>query len=74
MVEVRAKSTIKITTGKSNIDHTYQKGTPILDVTNDMIHGLIFSVGTKKARELINEKLSKYKDDYLGMSSTQKER
>ncbi len=67
MIEVRAKSVIKITTGKSNLDHTYEKGTPVLHVANDMIHALVQQVGTAKARELVLEKISKYKDDYLGL-------
>jgi len=69
MIEVRAKSTIKITTGKSNIDHTYQKGTPVLHIANDMIHALVQQVGTEEAKKLVLEKISKYKDDYLGLGN-----
>jgi len=67
MIEVRAKSIIKITTGKSNLDHTYEKGTPVLHIANDMIHALVQVVGTQEAKKLVLEKIGKYKDDYLGL-------
>ena len=67
MIEVRAKSVIKITTGKSNLDHEYNKGTPVLHIANDMIHALVQEVGTEKAKELVNEKISKYKAEYKGL-------
>jgi hypothetical protein len=69
MIEIRAKSVIKITTGKSNLTHEYAKGTPISDVVRDMLHALVQEVGTEKAQEIVSEKLSKYDSDYLGLAN-----
>ena len=69
MVEIRAKSVIKMTTGKNSLDHEYTKGTQISDVVKDMLHALVQEVGTAKAKEIVSEKLSGYPTDYLGLES-----
>tara|TARA_B100000809_G_C14979124_1_gene473848 strand:+ start:649 stop:882 length:234 start_codon:yes stop_codon:yes gene_type:complete len=69
MVEIRAKSVIKITTGKNNLDHEYTKGTQISGVVKDMLHALVQEVGTAKAKEIVSDKLSTYPADYLGLES-----
>lgn len=66
-VTVRAKTVIKLATSHSNIDINFQKGDHVEDMTMQLVHALVQNVGVNKAREILNEKLGKYKKDYAGL-------
>lgn len=67
MIEIRAKSTLKITTGKSNVDYNYRKGTPISSIAGDILHALIHEHGTKEAKKIIKQTVDTHSANYKGL-------
>jgi hypothetical protein len=63
-VSVRAKSVLKLNTGQSNLDCTYDKGASIDSIAKNMIHAVVFNVGITEARKFIDEYLANYDEGY----------
>jgi hypothetical protein len=63
-VSVRAKSVLKLDTGQSNLDYTYDKGASIDGIAKNMIHAVVFNVGITEARKFIDEYLATYDEGY----------
>jgi hypothetical protein len=59
-VSVRAKSVLKLDTGQSNLDYTYDKGAPIDGMAKDIMRAIVFNKGVTEAREFFKEFLSGY--------------
>ena len=53
-VEIRAKSTLKLSTGVSNIDYEYRKGTDLKSVARHVLYAIQFNDGVEDTREFVN--------------------
>jgi hypothetical protein len=63
-VSVRAKSVLKLDTGESNLDYTYEQGACIDGVAKNMIHAIVFNKGITEARQFIDSYLSTYEEGW----------
>jgi hypothetical protein len=63
-VSIRAKSVLKLDTGQSNLDYTYDKGASIDGIAKNMIHAVVFNKGITEATNFIEEYLSTYDKEY----------
>lgn len=50
MVKIRAKSMIKLDTGKSSLDYEYRAGTSAEELAKDVLHAVVQNKGTADAR------------------------
>jgi hypothetical protein len=63
-VSVRAKSVLKLDTGQSNLDYTYERGASIDGAAKNMVHAVVFNKGLTEARKFIDDFLSSYEDGW----------
>jgi hypothetical protein len=64
LVRVRAKSVLKLDTGQSNLDYTYDRSSPVDGIAKNMIHAVVFNKGITEAKKFINEYLSTYDEGF----------
>lgn len=64
MVKVRAKSIIKLDTGKSSLNYEYPAGTSVDELAKDIFHAVLQNKGTADAKSFVDEILSRYEPDY----------
>jgi hypothetical protein len=64
LVRVRAKSVLKLDTGQSDLDYTYDRSSPVDGIAKNMIHAVVFNKGITEARKFIDEYLATYDEDY----------
>lgn len=67
MVKIRAKTVLKLDTGRSTVDYEYPKGMPIEEVAKDILHAVVQNKGTAGAKEFVASFLGEYEADYPGI-------
>jgi hypothetical protein len=63
-VSVRAKSVLKLDTGQSSLDYTYDKGASIDGVAKDMMCAVVFNKGKTAAKAFFDKFLADYADEW----------
>lgn len=63
-VSIRAKSVLKLGTGQSSLDFTYEKGASIDGIARNVLHAVVFNKGVTEAREFFKDYLSEYAFGY----------
>lgn len=69
MITVRAKSTIKLNTGQSNLNHEYPAGISVEVLAKDMLHAVVCNKGTAAAKEYFESLLAKYNPRFEGLEA-----
>lgn len=63
-VSVRAKSVLKLDTGQSDLDYTYEKGASIDGMAKDILRAVIFNKGLTEAKVFFKDFIHTYKFGY----------
>lgn len=66
-IRIRAKSIVKLSTGKSDLDYEYAANSPVEEPLKDLLHALVQRDGTSGAKEFVMDFLGKYEPDYQGL-------
>lgn len=67
MLNIRAKSVLKVSAPTINLDYTYPKGVPLQSIVNDLLGLLIRHQGKAETKKMLNEKLANYSDEGFGV-------
>jgi hypothetical protein len=70
MIKVRAKTVIKLDTGKSSLDYVYLAGTSVEELAKDTLHAVVQNKGTVQAKLFVDGILGRYDPDYRGFNTS----
>jgi len=65
-IKIRAKSVIKLDTGRMSIDYEYPKGANVDHVMKDVLHAVVMNKGTLDARIFLTNLIDNYDQDLKG--------